>query len=286
MQCEIFEEIPKETVEYFCEQVLKRQWPDSIHPYYFIKTGLKWNNKNAASVYKFYYISNDIESGIFIGTYLQPEEHLPDIVVTYTNPGNEEKFQRVLQNTKVINWQKEVLFQAVLARLSDIVESTILEKNMKCRLYAESLLKWMSASEATKIEVKVPDGVTVRRLDKDHVDFIYSQWAHSDVYSKFDIVDTVNLNFGLGVFGEENNDPLAWAMCGSYGGLSTLVVRPECRRRGFGKTIANAITKEMGERGISPHAIINRRNVVSLNLFDVIGFSETAIPVTYLLARK
>lgn len=31
MPCEILEEIPKETIDYFCEQVLKRQLPDSIH---------------------------------------------------------------------------------------------------------------------------------------------------------------------------------------------------------------------------------------------------------------
>ncbi|XP_050437698.1 uncharacterized protein LOC126843929 [Adelges cooleyi] len=285
MDCDILEEMPQEAIDYFCEQVLKRDWPNSILAYYFIKTGLKWNNTNSASTYKLYYLSNDIENGTFIGIYSQPDQY-PDVIVVYTCPGNEKQFQRVLRNTKFIDWQKKPLFQAVLERISGIVESTIQEKGMKSRMYVDCVLKWMPADEAAKLEVKVPEEVCIGQLNKDHVDFIYSHWGHSDVYSKFDIWDTIMLNFGLGVFNRHSNDLLAWAMNGSYGGLSTLIVTPESRRRGFGKLIAKAITKEMGKRGITPYAIIGQLNITSLEIFKSIGYDTISEPVIYFIVEE
>jgi len=117
----------------------------------------------------------------------------------------------------------------------------------------------------------------------DHIDFIYSLWTHSDVYPKSDLWDTVRLNIGLGVFNRRNRELLAWAMCGSYGGLSTLEVHPDYRGRGFGKLIVLAITKVMGENGVSPHAIICEENQVSLGLFENVGYTRPNVPVVIIL---
>lgn len=125
----------------------------------------------------------------------------------------------------------------------------------------------------------------IGQLKTDHIDFIYSLWTHSDVYPKSDLKDTVRLNFGLGVFSRQNGDLLAWAMCGSYGGLSTLMVQPNNRGRGFGKLIVLAVTKEMGEAGISPHALINDRNLVSLSLFKNVGYTKHSTPLPYVIVE-
>lgn len=132
---------------------------------------------------------------------------------------------------------------------------------------------------------RIPDDVFIDQLNEDHVDFIYSQWAHSDVYPKSDIWDTVRLNIGLGVFNRHNDELLAWAMCGSYGGLSTLMVQPNYRGRGFGKLVVLAITKALGEAGISPHALIYENNKVSLSLFKNVGYVKHSSPLSYIIVE-
>lgn len=84
--------------------------------------------------------------------YLFQEEGYPDVVVTYTCPGNEEQFQRILYSTEFINWQKKPLFQAIPFRMKIIVETMIEEKGLKSRLYSNALLKWMPADEAAKLD--------------------------------------------------------------------------------------------------------------------------------------
>lgn len=119
----------------------------------------------------------------------------------------------------------------------------------------------------------------------DHIDFIYSLWVFSDVYPKSDLLDTVKLNIGLGIFSRKNNELLAWAMCGSYGGLSTLIVQPDHRGRGLGKLVVLAVTKYMGEKGISPHALVNDSNNVSQNLFKKVGYITHSTPLPYILVE-
>lgn len=132
---------------------------------------------------------------------------------------------------------------------------------------------------------RVPLEVFIGQLNVDHIDFIYSLWAHSDVYPKSELWDTIRLNVGLGVFSRDNGELLAWAMCSSYGGLSTLIVQPDYRGRGFGKLIVLAVTKVMGEMGISPHALINEKNAVSLSLFKNVGYVKHQTPLPYVVVE-
>lgn len=74
-------------------------------------------------------------------------------------------------------------------------------------------------------------------------------------------------------------------MCGSYGGLSTLIVQPDYRGRGFGKLVVLAVTKVMGEAGVSPHALINERNNVSLGLFKNVGYTKHSTPLPYVVVE-
>ncbi|CAI6349281.1 unnamed protein product [Macrosiphum euphorbiae] len=285
MRSEVLEEMPEAIMEYFCEQVLKRDWPNCIHAYYFIKNAFQWMRKNSASSYKLYYISNDVENGTFIGILSRPEEEYPDVVVTYTCPGNEEQFRRMLFSTEYINWQKKPLFQAIPFRMKAIVETMIEEKGLKSKLYSNAVLKWMPADVAARLDYEIPEDVFIDQLGVDHIDFIYSLWSHSDVYPKSDLWDTVRLNIGLGVFNRHNGELLAWAMCGSYGGLSTLIVQPDYRGRGFGKLIVLAVTKVMGENGVSPHALINEKNKVSLGLFKNVGYVKHSTPLPYVVVE-
>lgn len=132
---------------------------------------------------------------------------------------------------------------------------------------------------------RVPEDVYVDKLSVDHIDFIYSIWTHSDVYPKSELWDTVRLNFGLGVFDRRDDRLLAWAMCGSYGGLSTLIVHPDYRGRGFGKLIVQAVSKELGESGVSPHALIGEKNNVSIGLFKNVGYVKHPTPLPYVLVE-
>lgn len=132
---------------------------------------------------------------------------------------------------------------------------------------------------------RVPSDVYIDQLAVENIEQIYSLWAHSDVYPKSDIWDTVRLNIGFGVFSRDNRQLLAWAMCGSYGGLSTLIVEPNYRGRGLGKLIVMAVTKEMGQSGITPHALINIKNNLSLSLFKSVGYMKIPEKFPYILVE-
>lgn len=120
----------------------------------------------------------------------------------------------------------------------------------------------------------------------ENIEQIYSLWAHSDVYPKSDLWDTVQLNIGLGVFSRDGDQLLAWAMCGSYGGLCTLIVEPNYRGRGLGKLIVLAVTKVMGQSGIASHALINNKNNRSLNLFKSVGYVKLPRTFPYILVSE
>jgi len=74
------------------------------------------------------------------------------VVVTYTCPGNEEQFRRILCATEFVNWQKKPLIQAIPFRMRSVVESIIEEKGLKSRLYSNAVLKWMPADEAARLD--------------------------------------------------------------------------------------------------------------------------------------
>ncbi|CAI6349926.1 unnamed protein product [Macrosiphum euphorbiae] len=164
-----------------------------------------------------------------------------------------------------------------------IVETMIEEKGLKSQLNLSAVIKWMPADVAARLDYEIPEDVFIDKLSLDHIDFIYSLWKFNDIYPKSDLWDTVRLNIGLGVFNRHNRELLAWAMCGSYRGLGTLEVHPDYRGRGFGKLIVLAITKVMGENGISPHAIIFEENKVSLGLFENVGYTRPNVPVGLIL---
>jgi len=70
-------------------------------------------------------------------------------------------------------------------------------------------------------------------------------------------------------------------MCGNYGSLSTLMVQPDYRGRGFGKLILLVVTKVMGENGVSPRALINEKNKVSLGLFKNVDYVKHSTPLPW-----
>lgn len=119
----------------------------------------------------------------------------------------------------------------------------------------------------------------------DYIESIYSLWKIKDIYPKSELWDTVRLNTSLGVFSRHNGELLAWAMSGSYGGLCALIVRPEYRSRGFGKLIVMAVSKVMGEGGVSPHALIGENNKDSLGLFNNVGYLKHSTPLSNLVVE-
>lgn len=74
------------------------------------------------------------------------------MITTYTCPGNEEQFRRILSNTEFINWHKKPLFQVIPLRMKSIVESIIESKGLRPSLYFDAILHWMPANKAAQLD--------------------------------------------------------------------------------------------------------------------------------------
>lgn len=74
-------------------------------------------------------------------------------------------------------------------------------------------------------------------------------------------------------------------MCSSYGGLTALTVLPKFRGCGYGKLIAKAVTKKMGESGISPHAIVYQPNNIPLRLVESVGYVKLPMKFPFIFVK-
>lgn len=278
---DVLMEIPQDQVDQFCE-ILKADWPLSIHAYYFIKTMSEWKIKKPSLKCDLLCIKPNDAQGTFVG--ILESEGGNVFIIPYTHKDGNEQLEMALTETAKIRWDANPIFEAVLARHSNSIERVINLKGKSAELYCNSTLYYMSNEKASNISIHVPQNVTVGDLNISDIDYMYSVWAHNDIYSKQELLDAVNFNRGVGVYSKTDGRLLSWMVHTHYGGLGNLQTRKGEEGKGYGKLVTQFLSKELSKIGIDLHCTIKRENKVSQNLFTSSGF-EFQCPLTFIVAK-
>uniref|UniRef100_A0A1B6DSX8 GCN5-related N-acetyltransferase Rv2170-like domain-containing protein n=2 Tax=Clastoptera arizonana TaxID=38151 RepID=A0A1B6DSX8_9HEMI len=186
------------------------------------------------------------------------------------------KLSQALMYTERIDWTTNPLFEAVLQKHTNVVHNTLATRGVRTKVYSQSGILYMESEAAEQVDPSAPEDVFLSTLETKHVPFIYSVWAHNDIYTSSELEDTVRLNGGIGVFSSNDDLPLAWVMHTHYGGVGVLQTRSDQLKKGYGSLVTKGITHVMGKMGICPHACIMDKNSKSLALFKSIGYKRVS----------
>lgn len=271
---DVLQEIADDTIDYFCDKVLKSDWPNSIHVYYFVKTISRWRTKKPDLRASLLCVENDIEDGTFVGILYSKLGGCS--IIVYTQEKSCKRLSRALLTTNRIKWSSNPLFEAVLQKHTRVVHNALAARGVTTKVYSHSSILYMDKEDASKLNISCSDDVYVAPLKLSHVPYIHSVWAHNDIYTVGELEDTVRLNSGIGVFSASDDTLLAWVMHTHYGGVGVLQTSNTQLRRGYATLVTRCITRAMGHLGISPHACVMNSNAKSQNLFKSIGYSRVS----------
>lgn len=123
---------------------------------------------------------------------------------------------------------------------------------------------------------RCPDEVYTAPLQKNHLPFIHSVWAHNDIYTLGELETTLRLNGGFGVFKASNHRLLSWALHTHYGGLGVLQTRSGDEGHGYARLVVSTLSHALAGAGTSPHVTIMDSNFKSLSLFRSVGYQHVS----------
>ncbi|XP_033229597.1 uncharacterized protein LOC117181135 [Belonocnema kinseyi] len=257
-------------------ETLKKDWPFYAQYYYFVQTAIKWKSKEPVLPQQIYCPGGDPKSGILVAIFSFAENY----VLLFAHEGFEGLLHKAVTETKIIQWTKGVYFPAVNSRIIPTVYSII--ETLKQTIGIE--IEWnspgncffKSKEECAAVQVRVPEGCCLDRVDESHVPLIHSLWPlrdkeHPETTTKI-IMTIVRLNGGCGLFSRENNELLSWALQSELGALSIVQTIEKCKRKGYAKVVVNAFAKELAENGVDSFLYIIRENLVSETMFKSLNW--------------
>ncbi|XP_014254360.1 uncharacterized protein LOC106669409 [Cimex lectularius] len=266
------QEIPPDDIHHLLA-TLKKDFPRSIHVYSFITILLKWKEKIDHYPIKIFAPGGNYKNGA-IFFYIIFNCRLDGTLYTWTEEGK-VLLAKSITETKRIQWFKyKIMFTGMPEDTWNAIEP--LTKQMwkshgiKFRTSLDKVF-WLPSSLAKEIQIITPEGFQLGNLKEEHAELINNLWPHKHSESFKLIINTINYNFGLGVF-DKNNHLVAWALYWFYGGIGSVHTVSEHRRKGLGKMVVNAITKKLGDLGIDVHLNVLRGNMTGESFFESIGF--------------
>lgn len=111
----------------------------------------------------------------------------------------------------LINYENGFIVTSFKASFYKVFMEVVASKNFKT---AESLhLNFfiLKKEDAMKIKVEMPNNLKVKRLEKEHVDFVDDYWIGKYEGSKLFLERLVKMGHSLGVF-DENGGLVAWVL--------------------------------------------------------------------------
>ncbi|RZF43743.1 hypothetical protein LSTR_LSTR009166 [Laodelphax striatellus] len=272
MVCDPLIELPEKELDLFCEEVLKKDWPNSIHVYYFIKTSLEWRKKKNLKI-QLLATNTCMADGTFIG--VKYSDNGSSMIVMYSL--NDEALENAIKTSSKIDWSRRPVLEAILDRHIGVVNRSLAARGIMSKSYSFSGIYCIDLHQAANIEIPPIEDVKIEPVtDGKDLEYIYSVWAHNDIYSFGELLDTALLGGSFGVYSKENGLLMSWVMVTHYGGVGVLQSREDCLRKGYASLATRTLTKAMANCGITPHACIMDCNTRSRAFFEKLGYKRVA----------
>lgn len=259
---------------------LGRDWPHSIHIYFFISNFVDWQLFVNRLEFNYYSPNGNPIDGAFLA--IAEFKFSVTYVMVHIDEASNSNLETILRNTALIDWSKPLIFEGVHDRVMPTLKKILLEKHVKIVSEDKVLQVWLPPAVAKNVtfEPRRPD-TCVMRIQGRHVQTINDHWEHRFPQSELLIKDYVDMNIGLGMYVNKTDKIVSWAVEQHYGGIGMLYTLKEYRGRGYATAVLRAMIKSLEAKSIDPFACIEHSNVESLRLFKKLKFRE-ACNVTWL----
>uniref|UniRef100_A0AAG5DPW6 N-acetyltransferase domain-containing protein n=1 Tax=Anopheles atroparvus TaxID=41427 RepID=A0AAG5DPW6_ANOAO len=219
------------------------------------------------------YIPNQPKSTQF-ATFLaiSPDEDIHVMVNTLEQPPTE--LEDAIRNSNYIKWHLKPLF--VIGGENGIRESVhkiATERNLPMELISDCINYWIPREKAANICYDIPDDVELRSLQVEHAKILDDWWPFRYATSQRYYESVIQHNGSLGLFDKTDGQLVACVIKNDHDGIGHLYTIPERNNRGYGTTLAKAMTRLIAkEHKQHVHAFISRTNTRSIKLFEKLGF--------------
>lgn len=260
------QEVNKDLIPQVLE-ILRKDFPRSIHIYYFIWMLLEWEKKNVPIAIRVLCCNGDPNEGVFIAV----SKYEICRFMIYSKDRDQIKLKKLLR-TLPVDWSDRIIFEAVFEEYIPIVEELIASNN--CRSTYEAIFNefWLPPEGRNKIIVDLPENTYLDRLNESHVKIVNETWKYGSKDTESLVKNTICVNFGIGLFRKEDGKLLAWNTMQHFAALGMLFTDIEERNKGYGRIVTAELAKALVEQNVVPYACVSEVNKPSTNLFTKLGF--------------
>ncbi|KAG8225582.1 hypothetical protein J437_LFUL002101 [Ladona fulva] len=121
-----------------------------------------------------------------------------------------------------------------------------------------------------------PEGVIFKKLNISHASKVNSTWPGARQQSLKFIEDMISINQSVGLFTENDSEPISWILESFYG-LGSLFTVMEHRLKGYGAISVTALAKILGNEGKNVTAMVREQNLSAQKLFKKVGFQPSGV---------
>lgn len=249
-------------------EILKKDWPLSLHVYSFIRNHLKWKKKNSSKVLLVLCPGGDFSDGSVVC--IAPMQVRVHIVVYCCVSQDCRRLGEALKYTKKLDWNQYLFFESLMQPHVTLVEDALMANSAEklCDNFFDYKM-WLPSCQHN-IQFECPNDVKLVPLERRHVQQIDSRWVHHQKGSAEFLTDTIENNLGIGLC--VGNELVCWALHTHYGGIGVLYTEERHRNKGYAQLVVKTLCRRMLEEGVVPHVCIRNTNLQSKSLFDKLGF--------------
>uniref|UniRef100_A0A1B6D630 N-acetyltransferase domain-containing protein n=1 Tax=Clastoptera arizonana TaxID=38151 RepID=A0A1B6D630_9HEMI len=251
---------------------LGRDAPDSIHIHFFILNFIIWSEYTDAVDMHFYCPHGNSRDGSVYA--IARFKNGPTFITFHCVDLHFDYILKHLNETKIIDWNEDIIFEAIHEKFTPILRIIIAEKKLK--IVNEDVVHqvWLNYHKRKEMLVLVPDPLYIAPMRKREFKFIKQNWEYYSSELEPVINTTLENNCVIGLYHRSNDSLMGWAVEQHFGGIGMLYVLEEYRNQGYGATIIQAMCHRMIDRQIDPYAFIHINNSRSLALFEKVGFKK------------
>ncbi|XP_065080137.1 uncharacterized protein LOC135702985 [Ochlerotatus camptorhynchus] len=125
--------------------------------------------------------------------------------------------------------------------------------------------------ECLKLELNIPEGLHVKKLDINHAVTANRIWPHRCEGSEYFLKRLAAWNPSVGLF-SETGELMAWSFCWPTGAIGPLEVVSDHYRKGYGSIVTKVIAQEVAEIGLNCYGTVVTGNVQSKGMLEKLGF--------------
>ncbi|KAJ8679905.1 hypothetical protein QAD02_015692 [Eretmocerus hayati] len=257
----------------------RRDWPTYAYYYNWAINAIKWRERDPKSAWSIHCPGGKYDAGAFIATALNGQY----IVTVFAFEESKDKLRKMITDSNVIDWTRNVIFGFVHQSFTDVLESAIEEVKVFKNILLSPIMKdttinyFKSRDECLKFEYQVPDNCYLRPLDVSHIPLVNSIWPHRnrenpELSEKY-LETFVRLNRSVGLFLKDDNSLVSWILHADTGSLGQLQTVEGHKRKGYGRIVIQALVRELAEKeSLDSTLFIVKNNAASHKLFNSLGY--------------